>query len=144
MSAAQVDQVQSFAVTVPAGTAQANPLIVPTRLLDGFDVEWVELRWPPGPRGQVGLYVASSGTQILPFRTGATPNWLIEDGQLVRYDVDTGIDSGDWSVVAYNVGNYPHTVFVRFGIKAVPDPPRNLTGLQLIPAGSLSSSLTGA
>ncbi len=110
-----VTRIVQFEATVPAGTAAANPLVTQCQLGPGT-VEWVEIQVPPGPRGQMGLYVASSLQQIIPYRVGATPIWLTVDGAMLRYDLDGLPDSGDFQVVAYNTGNYPHTWWARFGV----------------------------
>lgn len=118
--AAAVARVLQFAITVPAGTALAVPLVTPCQL-DATVLEWVEVRMPPGPAGFVGFWVSSSGQQVLPFTVGSTPDPLVLDGEVVHWDLDAMPDSGDFSVSAYNTGRYPHTIYVRFGVNDTVD-----------------------
>ena len=136
---AAVVQVQQFTITVPAGTTVAAPQTTQTQLGDGWRVEWLEVRMPPGPRGQVGLYVASSGQQVIPFTTGTAHQWLVLDGEKERFEVTGQPNSGDWQVVAYNTGNFPHTFWVRFGVNLVPDT-RTLAPVLLLPSSALSAN----
>lgn len=111
-------QVQHFACTVPPGTPVASPVTIPTEL-GIFQVTFIEVNVPSGFNGQVGFYIASSGQQVLPFRSGATPNWLILNDTEKHWDLEDQPDSGDWAIVAYNTGNFPHTLYVTFGVNPV-------------------------
>lgn len=143
-AAAPVVLVQQFAVVVPASTPVANPQVTQAQLPGIYVVEWIELKVPPGPRGEVGFYIASSLTQIVPFRTGATANWLILDNDEIHWDMTDQPDSGDWQIVAYNTGNYDHTLWVRFGLNLAPDPAPPPLRVGLLDATNLSGVAGGA
>ena len=114
-------QIQQFVCTVPAGTPEATPVTIEMQL-GIFEVSWVEILVPPGPSGQVGFYLASSNTQTIPWWNGLTNSWIVADNELLRYDLSDQPDSGDWQFVAYNQGNFPHSIYVRFGLDLVTVP----------------------
>lgn len=105
------DEVHGFAVTVPAGTKVTAPLSFSLSMPLGREVERIEVDVPPGPRGEVGWQIAQGGVQLYPFETGA---YVITDGREVAWDVAGGVDSGAWQMIAYNTGNFNHTLQVRF------------------------------
>lgn len=139
---AAVERIPQFDLTVPAGTPVVNPAKFSTVVDPGFNLEWVEFEVPPGARGQVGFYLASSGVQVFPHRVGVTPRWVRMDGVMPRYDVDYKITSGDWSIVAYNTGLNPHLIVVRFGLTLVPDPASSVMASRLIPSSVLAGALS--
>jgi hypothetical protein len=103
-------QVQSFAVTVPAGTLNTAPAT--------FDVSFpprvvteIEVLVPPGPRGEVGFQVAMAGKQVIPDTEGA---FIVTDDEVIHWPLDGQPDSGAWQVIAYNTGTYNHTLYFRF------------------------------
>lgn len=96
-------------IDIPAGTQPSNPLVSalsnPDMIVDAIEVQFLT-----GPGGNVGWYVAYAGTPIIPFGAG-TP-WVVVDEFLERYPV-----AAEWgksaTIVAYNVGNFDHTMYVR-------------------------------
>lgn len=129
------DQVQHFSCTIPRLTAVASPVTIEMQLGE-WTVDWVEVDVPAGFNGQVGFYIASSGVQYIPFRSGASPLWLILNDTSKHWDLTNHPTSGDWSLVGYNTGNYPHTVKVSWGVSDVPAPAA--APITLIPAANLS------
>lgn len=103
-------EVYSFPVTIAPGTTAAAPLrqqmLMPPR-----EVQEVEVLVPPGPRGEVGFRVGSSGTQILPTQAG---QWVITDSEVLHWPLEGLHDSGSWEFTGYNTGLHPHTLTVRF------------------------------
>lgn len=137
-----VTQVRQFAVTVNPGTAIASAVRTALTFDDGWVVRWVEVEVPPGPKGVLGFHVDSSKTQLLPYWGGGPNTWFVWNDKQVRYDMEGLPDTGDWSVVAYNLGNNPHTFWVRFGIWQPPTtfaPP-----VALVPASALAGTLAGS
>lgn len=132
-----VSEVYQFANVVTAGTSQAAPLVFPMQL-PYMDVAWIEWIVPPGPGGDVGFWIGSHGQQIIPFASGA-PNWIVTDDERAHWDMTGLMDSGDWQMVAYNVGVNDHTVTVRFGLTLRP-PPVPGPGV-LLPASSLTGQI---
>jgi hypothetical protein len=97
--------------------------------LGQFHVDWIEVEVPDGPNGQVGFYLASSNQQVIPFRAGATPLWIVSNGRVFHWDLVGQATSGDWQLVAYNTGAFPHTLAVHFGVTPTSAPsPTPATG----------------
>lgn len=109
-----------FNVTIPAGTPQATPLVTPTvfppNIVDS--VEWV---FPAGCNGLVGIQIGARAVQILPANAG---QFFIRSGSEHSLAVDDMHDSGDWSVIGYNTGTFPHTIQVTYRVHRYvrPDP----------------------
>lgn len=103
-------EIRSFAVTIPANTPIANnftaDLSFPPRI-----VEEIEVEVPPGPRGEVGFSIGSSGVPIIPFQPGV---FIITDNEIIHWPVQDQHDSGSWTFFGYNTGSFPHTLYVRF------------------------------
>ena len=116
-------EVQRFSVTIPAGTLKTAPvqinLAMPARI-----VEEVEIVVPPGPRGEVGFQLGTSGSQIIPITPG---QFVVTDNEVIHWPLEGQIDSGAWQMIAYNTGAFNHTLAVRFLVTLVP--------AQLAPAG---------
>lgn len=109
-------EVRRFAPSIPAGTAIAAPVTVamtmPARL-----VRRVSIRFPPGPSGQVGVQLASSGVQIVPWDKGT---FLVGENETLTFDLFGQIESGAWQLIGYNLGAFAHQVYVTFEV----DPPQ--------------------
>ena len=124
---------REFAVTIPAGTAQAAPvttkIIFPSRVV--LSVSW---RVPPGPSGKMGWALTSAGAPVIPI----VPNtYIVTDNQADTWLLDGFLDSGNWAVTGYNTGVYPHTVYLTFaldlpGTVAPPTPPPTGEGVGVI------------
>lgn len=103
-------EIRTYAVTVPAGTSQASAfsqaITFPAR-----EVSQINIRVPPGPRGQVGFAIGTGGMPIIPAGPGV---FLVADDQEIEWPLDDVPNSGSWEVFAYNTGNYPHTLYVTF------------------------------
>ena len=103
-------EVRSFAVTIPAGTAQDDPytadIYFPAR-----DVVAVSWRVPPGPSGLMGWRLTMSGGQVV-IPTGG--GWIVADDQYDTWPLTGFPDSGYWEVTGYNTGAYDHTVYLDF------------------------------
>ena len=99
-----------FQVTVPAGTTVAShwsqAMTFPVS-----DVVEVDILVPPGPRGQVGFALGSSGSQCYPYTPGT---WIVTDDAKMVWQLEEAIDSGSWQLFAYNLGTYPHTIYLTF------------------------------
>ena len=108
-------EIQRFAVIIPAGTTKAAALAfnlaMPARV-----VEEVEIVVPPGPRGEVGFQLGSSGSQIIPSTPG---QFVVTDDEIIHWPLEGQIDSGAWQMIAYNTGTFNHTIEVRFLVQLV-------------------------
>jgi hypothetical protein len=125
----------TFDVTVPAGTAPGAPQTAALPLPVGT-VTAIEVLVPDGCNGVVGFRLASSGQQIVPVNTGA---WVIASGETLRWSFVRWIESGAWQQVAYNTGQFDHTLHVRAEIADPPAPPG-----PAVPATPDLSGLTSA
>lgn len=126
--------IYSFANLVPTGVAIASPQTFQMQM-PVYQVDWITVRVPPGPQSAVGFYLASSGNQIIPVPDNP-PNWIVTDNEIIPFTLEDAPSSGDWQFVAYNTGNYAHTIYVRFGLSLPPDP---YTTAGVVPALDLSS-----
>lgn len=103
-------EVETFDVTIPAGTAKAagfsSAMTFPNRV-----VTELEVRIPPGPRGEVGWSIGASGQPVIPVQAGT---YIVGNDEVIRWPLDGYIDSGAWTFYGYNTGRYPHTIEVRF------------------------------
>lgn len=131
-------ELRAFNVTVPAGTLQSAPattdVSTPARIVRRIDVTV-----PPGPRGELGFYLANSNTQVIPFNAG---QWIVANDEHMTWDLTDYVDSGSWQVVAYNTGFYPHTLQLRFHL----DLPESFTQpatVAALPLAALSNPAGG-
>lgn len=101
-------EVRDFTVTIPAGTAVSAgfsaSLAIPPRV-----VTQINVRVPPGPRGEVGFSIASGGINIIPVTNG---DFIVTDNEDLSYTLEDTITSGAWQLLGYNTGAYPHTLRV--------------------------------
>ncbi len=128
------DLVQSFVPSIPAGTAIASPVTVPMNIPSRI-VNKIRVRIPPGPSGQMGFQIGSSGQQIIPENTGA---FLVADDEIFEWDVTDFPQGGSYQLIGYNLGIYAHSVYVTF-VLAPLDQPSNPPATAL-PAAVLSSA----
>jgi hypothetical protein len=127
-------EIHQFTVTIPKGTLPTTPAIfnltMPSRV-----VEEVDVRVPPGPRGEVGWALGASGLAVLPFEPGA---FMVADGETVTWPLSEQIDSGAWQMIAYNTGSFNHKLYVTFKTR-LPVNPAALVGFQPLSPVALSS-----
>lgn len=102
-------RIEAPTVTVPAGTAIAAPQTTALALRDAT-LERIEVKVPPGPSGLVGFALLHSGQQVIPFRVG---DWIIADDETLDWTVESYPTGNKWSVRAYNLDIYPHTLYLR-------------------------------
>lgn len=102
-------------VTIPAGTALASPQVTNLVWRQGYPV-FVELRFPPGPSGLVGVQLRHSGQVVIPFRA---TDFIIADNEVIRWSLDNYPYNPTWSMRAYNTGKYSHTIQVRMALNEV-------------------------
>ena len=99
-----------FDVTIPAGTAKASPLVTLCQFEQG-DVDRIEWVFPPGCQGQVGIQIGARSVPIYPKPSTA---FVIRSGALGGHAIEDAHNTGDWSVIGYNTGVFPHTIQVTF------------------------------
>lgn len=112
-------EVRQFAVTVPAGTTIASnwtqTITFPPRVVDQINV-----KVPPGPRGQLGFAIGTSGMPLIPAGPGV---YVVADDQEIEWPLSDILESGSWQVFAYNTGNYQHTIYLTFLCDLIPAQP---------------------
>ncbi len=111
-------EIRSFTVTTNTGVLKTAPQLTninfPTRV-----VRELEIRIPPGPRGELGFAIAFSGIAIIPANAG---EFIVTDDEVLPWALGEDYpDSGAWQILTYNTGDYPHTVQVRFMLDLVVD-----------------------
>ena len=118
-------------VTIPAGTLITAPVrIVPT-FADG-ELERIQMRWPPGPSGLVGLRIGHSGQVIIPFDVRT---WLITDDEAIDWDVTGYPTAAKWFIDGYNSDVFDHTIQFRWLLNETPTPGLSRPPLIPITAG---------
>jgi hypothetical protein len=109
-------EIRIKSATIPHGTlataSQTTSLAFPDRI-----VEFIEVRIPPGPRGEVGFRLATGGVQIIPYDIGT---WVIGDNEVIHWGLEDVIETGAWQCIAYNTGQYDHTLYFRFALNILP------------------------
>ncbi len=99
-----------FAIATPPGITVDNAITTPLNIGEiwVFAIEWLV---PPGPRGNLGWYIASQGVQIVPWTSG-NYSWIIADDEHDTFTVGQE-DNNGLSLVAYNTGIFEHTTYLR-------------------------------
>ena len=103
-------EVYAFALTIPTGSTPAapnsQPIQFPSRKVVGIEADV-----PDGWNGMVGFAIAQDNQQIIPANRG---QWIIASGDVLHWNLDGLPDTGDFNLLAYNTGIYPHTLYIRF------------------------------
>ena len=102
--------VRHFNVSIPPGTPTASPLVTLTQFLPAT-VERIEWLFPAGCAGLVGIQIGARAVVIIPHNTS---QFITRTGDSAGVDLDGAHDTGDWSVIGYNTGTFPHTIHVTF------------------------------
>lgn len=112
--------VRVFDVTIPAGTLKAAPLVTLTQFEPNV-VERIDWLFPDGCQGTVGIQIGARATPILPDMPG---QYIIRSGDSSGYDLSGVHTTGDWSVIGYNTGQFPHTIHVTYRVRRYEPPPK--------------------
>ena len=97
-------------ITIPPGTQQNAPQTTNIDL-GGVWCYSVEVEVPSGPHGVMGFRIQYAGTQVVPWGVGG--GWLVVDDYEKTYPWGAEVGSS-LQVVGYNLGNFAHSVFLRF------------------------------
>ena len=106
-----------FDVTIPAGVLKASPQVFTTRFNPAI-VERIDWLFPAGCQGLVGIQIGARSIAIVPF--DAT-QFITRTGDSSGVDIQDVHETGDWSVIGYNTGAFPHTVHITFRTRAITD-----------------------
>lgn len=133
-------EIRILSVTVPANTPKTS-LNVTTAAFGPRTVERIEVVVPDGPRGEVGFWIGTAGTQVVPHDQGT---FVVTNNEVIGWPVQDLWDSGSWQVQAYNTGLFAHTLQFRFLCNYVQPGATGaqpLSADQLGAAGDVGSSL---
>lgn len=110
------DRIEWFNVTVPAGTLKTAPVVIPCVFPQG-DVTEIDVKVPPGPQGNVGFFIGAGGSQYVPRTRYA---FIMPDADYFTWPMQNAINSGSWSVTAYNTDVFDHAFQVFFQVNENP------------------------
>lgn len=102
-------RIETPTLVVPAGTPIAAP-VQASLYAQRADLQELEILVPPGPSGLVGFSFWHSSRQQIPKIDGT---WIIANDETIRWPLSGYSVNPDWSIRAYNLDVYPHTLFVR-------------------------------
>jgi hypothetical protein len=112
-------RIESYQVTCPAGTTQANAIEVRLPMSPGI-VRQVDLRIPPGHIGLTGIALAQAHQVIIP-ASGAT--WIIGNDDRISWELENFLDADTWSAFVYNTdAKYSHSWYVRMLVDEIEAP----------------------
>jgi hypothetical protein len=131
-------RIYEIQVTVPAGTAQANPQVTPWVTEDNL-INLIELEVPPGHNGLTGIRVMKGDTPLLPYNANS---FIVANAYTSAWPVNDYIPTSDLKIQAFNTGAYPHTFYLRM---TVSDWDRsggaNVTGISgALPTGTITAT----
>lgn len=122
-----------FNILVPVGTTIAAPLVSLPQIPHGI-LEAIDLQIPPGHVGATGIRFTYSQQQVLPWSN--TVAWINGDDLNETFPLDVEVND-QLRVITYNVGNYPHTFYLRFRVRQLDDE-QTLTPLRLLPLSDIA------
>lgn len=103
-------QIYANAAQIPAGTLISAPVTVDVSIPQ-MRTELIEWHMPKGAAGLVGWRLTSGGAAVLPANFGS---WIVTEAEKGSWTVEGLHDSGKWEITGYNLGTFPHSVYVRF------------------------------
>jgi hypothetical protein len=122
-------RIQSYQITVPAGTLSTAPQSTHIQFSPGTVTD-VDIKVPPGPSGNLAINVNSGGNNYIPVNDAS---FLFPDNDYLSYALSNAPNSGNWTVVAYNTDVWDHTFYVTFHVEdnlsAPSTPSSSLIGL---------------
>ena len=105
-----VDEIHQQTAVIPAGTLK-TALATISIDVPPWPIDQIDLEVPPGPNGAMGFYLAVGGVSWIPWETD---EFFVWDDRAREYPLQRQPDTNDWSVVGYNLGQFDHSVIVRF------------------------------
>jgi hypothetical protein len=102
-------RIEVFDLTIPIGTLISAPITIPLDMDDGV-VTRIEMRWPPGPSGLVGLKVRHSKQTVIPYSNNT---FIVTDNEIITWPVQNYPTGNMWDVQGYNLDAFVHTIQIR-------------------------------
>lgn len=106
---ANIGRIYYLEAVVSPNTPIASPASFTWPLEDNY-LERIDVRIPPGPSGAMGFRILWSQQQIVPW---GNYSWLIANDEEIPWKADTAISASGLVVQAYNLGNFPHTIYLK-------------------------------
>lgn len=103
-------QIYANSATIPAGTPIAAPVTIDVSFPQ-MRTEVIEWHLPKGSAGLVGWRLTSGGAAVLPANLGS---WIVTNAEKGTWALEELHTSGKWEITGYNLGTFPHTIYVRF------------------------------
>lgn len=106
----------NFQLTIPPNTGKDEQISVLCPLTYGM-IEKLDILFPPGPCGFVGVAVDRFNTQILPTNPDS---WFISDSETITSIESIAIHDRPFEIVfrGYNLDDtYTHTIYLRILIR---------------------------
>lgn len=129
-------EVRAFEVTCLPGVTPDDPQVtnldMPVRT-----VLSIRVRVPSGPLSAMGFQLGMAGTPIIPLNDNT---YVVADNEVFQWDNQDWPNSGAWQVFMYNIGQYPHTIYLYYTVE-FPDVPTAQLSSVLLPAESLGSAV---
>lgn len=113
--------VTSFQRFYTPDSPQVTDIVFPVR-----QVQRIRIRIPPGPSGLMGFALTMGGAPVLPYESGT---YFIADNEVIDLGVEDLPTTGAWQVSSYNLGLYPHTIYLDFTV-SLPDLPSSSSSFQ--------------
>ena len=104
-----------FALTIPAGTAEASPIRQGMDLTHGV-IHSVRIIFPPGPRGEVSVQIYDGGHQLYPTNSGGVFN---ADNIAISFDDYYELLRGKYDLEARGWSpdaDYQHVIRIQIGV----------------------------
>lgn len=130
------DRVQAYVVTVPHGTVAASPYIQDVSF-DPGELVGIELTFPDGLVGLVGVAIATAHQPVIPWDTNT---WIIANNVTLEWSIAGQSNTGSWQAYAYNTDVFDHNIHLRFFVQENSGP---LTAAQVVTAPPLDLSRLG-
>lgn len=119
------DFIRSAVLTIPAGHGSGQ-LYINDVPLGISDVEKIDLVFPPGCSGLVGVRIEFAINPVYP--TGS-PGFFILDDDRIQIPVSNQGNSGQWRLTGYNQDAYVHSVYAYFYYNMVDSAPSSSSSL---------------
>lgn len=103
-------EIRSFVATIPAGTLQSSPVVIPI-VFPPRTVTQVDWQVPPGPGGRMGWALTIDSQPVIPRNSGA---YIVTDDRTQSWALTGYPDQGQWQVTGYNTDVYDHSVYLDF------------------------------
>ncbi len=131
-------KVYAFAPTLQPGGLLAQPVTINIPI-PPYQMDRIEAKIPAGHNGAVGWSLTMGGQLVIPYVPGT---YIVGNNDDLAWDLDGLPNSGAWQFTGYNIGQWPHTVYLRFLVEPVPVPAATTL---IIPTSALTSDQqTGA